>query len=121
MYLKQHEFVIWEGQESFTFYEGNQAAYTDATKHAQDSEEKIIMAAVKHPDGSIFSVERPGRHAHVIYCMSRLDKNITQLQGFVTSHGRFVNRVDGLKVAQAANQLLTKTHPKSQLFSEDLW
>ena len=40
-------------------------------------------------------------------------------QGFVTTTGRFVDRIEVLKVAEAANQIIKKHHPKDRLMSED--
>lgn len=40
-------------------------------------------------------------------------------QGFVTSQGRFVDRVEGLAIATAANQIIEKHSPDDELMSED--
>lgn len=42
-------------------------------------------------------------------------------QGFVTSRGRFVDRIEGKKIAAAAGQLLERASTSSKLFSEDVW
>ena len=42
-------------------------------------------------------------------------------QGFLTSDGRFVDRVEGLAIALAAGQVITKHGNPNQLFSEDMW
>jgi hypothetical protein len=41
-------------------------------------------------------------------------------QGFVTNTNRFVNRVEGMKIAREANQLIEET-TFSELYSEDLY
>ena len=41
-------------------------------------------------------------------------------QGFVTNTNRFVDRVEGLKIAREANQLINET-PFSELYSEDIY
>jgi hypothetical protein len=41
-------------------------------------------------------------------------------QGFVTSNGRYVGRVEALKIATEANQVVKKHHPLNELLSEDL-
>jgi hypothetical protein len=41
--------------------------------------------------------------------------------GFTTNHGRFVGREEGVGIATDARQLIRKTDPPSQLFSEDVW
>lgn len=46
---------------------------------------------------------------------------VTGEQGFVTSAGEFVDRVQAGRIAIAARQILTLTHHKEDLFSEELW
>lgn len=41
-------------------------------------------------------------------------------QGFVTRGGRFVDRVEGLKLALKYNQVVHKHGSKKELYSEDL-
>jgi hypothetical protein len=41
-------------------------------------------------------------------------------QGFITNRGRFVNRVEAMKIARKANQLITNTTFR-ELYSEDLY
>jgi hypothetical protein len=41
-------------------------------------------------------------------------------QGFVTNTNRFVNRVEGMKIAREANQLITET-TFPELYSEDIY
>lgn len=42
-------------------------------------------------------------------------------QGFIDQWGKFMDRAEALDVAKAANQILVKTGPENQLFSEDLY
>ena len=42
-------------------------------------------------------------------------------QGFIDQWGKFMDRVEALEVAKASNQILVKTHPEYELFSEDLY
>jgi len=86
--------------------------------------ETISQAALFY-GGEIYTVPRPGRHCDVIKMMCN-DYGLRNMsrpenQGFVTSTGRFVNREEGLKIAQEANQIIKK-HPRaSELYSEDMW
>lgn len=48
-------------------------------------------------------------------------KPVTGEQGFVTSDGRFVDRVEAGRIAIKARQILTLTHHQEDLFSEELW
>lgn len=41
-------------------------------------------------------------------------------QGFVTNENRFVNRVEGMKIARESNQLIAET-TFPELYSEDLY
>lgn len=70
------------------------------------------------------------RHADIIRTMvNLLGKRTCQFgedcageseQGFVTNRNRFVDRVEGLKIAREANQLITET-TFNELYSEDLY
>ena len=42
-------------------------------------------------------------------------------QGFMTDKGRFVDRLEACKIAKSAGQIINKTGPEDDLFSEDLW
>jgi hypothetical protein len=42
-------------------------------------------------------------------------------QGFLTSDDRFVCRRPALQIAREAKQLIRKTAPEDELFSEDVW
>jgi len=74
----------------------------------------------------VLSVPRPGRHHDCFnqeFPVVRVIRAVSaeETQGFVTSTGRFVDRMDGLKVATEAGQIKTKTGPADLLFSEDMW
>jgi len=46
----------------------------------------------------------------------------TEIQGFITSTNRFVNRVEAMSIARAANQVITEGgNGNARLFSEDLY
>lgn len=46
----------------------------------------------------------------------------TEVQGFLTSKNRFVDRLEALQIAKEADQLITGAgNPKLGLFSEDLY
>jgi len=94
--------------------------------------EMIEAAAVKYGD-LILSVERPGRHHNVFWALDKViggqDKMVnarypfigTETQGFLTSTGRFVDRLEGCVIARAADQIKHKTGPEDTLFSECMW
>lgn len=97
--------------------------------------ETIERAAIQARDGRVWSVPRPGRHHDVIAVMAtRPDHDprdcAPERQGFTTSTGRFVDRVEGMRIAKAAGQLVPDfapdgvtimREPGDLLFSEDLF
>lgn len=88
--------------------------------------ERIIAAAVRY-EGMTFSLLPPARHGECILlmlsCRQDIDRNSTgpEEQGFVTSHNRFVDRVEARKIAVAADQLIWRDAGLPELFSEDVW
>jgi hypothetical protein len=99
-----------------------------SSPQAQVQQERIAAAAIRHPDGEVFSVPPPGRHNHVIFLMIEsgrypVDANGERRmsQGFVTNTGRFVDRVEARGIAEEAGQLIDRAQTSSRLFSEDMW
>lgn len=93
-------------------------------KDLEGMQERIIGAAIRHPDGLIYGVGYGGRHHHCIRYMGSVGKaglSMTHDQGFMTTEGRYVDRTEGLWIARAAGQIIRKTNPPTKLFSEDLW
>jgi hypothetical protein len=86
--------------------------------------EKIESVAIVY-EGETHVLPRPNRHHHVIREIAKKNGvgiNGDDIQGFMTNTGRFVNRVEGLKIALAANQVLDPANIRAgRLFSEDLW
>lgn len=72
--------------------------------------------------GVIFSMPRPNRHFNVLHAMCEmgLPNSSHEVQGFLTSEGRFVTRLEAMAIATNAEQVITKD-PLKILFSEDLW
>lgn len=85
-------------------------------------EERIVAAAIRQ-DGLFYVVNRPRRHhdAQVAMAKAGIKIPITGQQGFLTSLGRFVGRGEAVHIAEAAGQIIEKTGPDNELFSEDLW
>lgn len=86
--------------------------------------EKIVSVAIKYKN-EIYVQPRPCRHHHVIREIAKINGvgiDGSDIQGFMTSTARFVNRKEALKIALAANQVLDPSNIRAnQLFSEDLW
>lgn len=98
--------------------------------------ETIVAAAIKvRPFVSpgapvaeevIISAPPPHRHHHLIYAgyTTKGNKSVgPQEQGFLTSSGRFVDRVEGMQIARACGQPFNGEHKvdSTYLFSEHLW
>jgi len=86
--------------------------------------ERIVAAAVYH--GATISLPPPARHHTILQSMTTVMGFENALvhpekQGFLTSEGRFVNRVEGYYIAYKAGQLLRNTAGRPELYSEDLW
>lgn len=80
--------------------------------------ERIVAAALLI-DGVTHSIPAPARHHTVMYALDEgywRDHMGTELSGFVTSEGRFVDRL----LARAAGQVTALISPPD-LYSEDLW
>ena len=87
------------------------------------TEERILQAAVYV--GAIITLPRPARHPQIIQTMDTLmgiDGILAypDRQGFITTTGRFVNRVEARQIAWRAGQIISDTKGP-ELFSEDLW
>jgi hypothetical protein len=85
-----------------------------------------ITAVAIDIDGSIFSSNLDAKIRHYQLLSNLLEDcivtHITKMSfGFLSSTGKFVNRVDALAIASKANQLIRKIDPKDHLFSEDLF
>jgi hypothetical protein len=83
--------------------------------------ESITAVAIKQPDGRVWQAPRPQRHHHLIRTIATATGVTPVLgeQGFVTSSGRFVSRIDARRLAEAAGQV--DKYVPSELYSEDLW
>ena len=94
----------------------------------KDEVERIETAAIVDSKGVVHARPRPARHPHIMEWMSargiRVKPGIIMAdareQGFVTSAGRFVDRVEGAKIAKAAGQIERLKWPP-YLYTEDLW
>lgn len=87
--------------------------------------EKIVAAAI-HTHGITLSAEKPARHHTVLHSMSKqlgldaMELGHPDAQGFLTSEGRYVGRIEGAEIAIKAGQIKNLNCPP-YLYSEDLW
>lgn len=80
--------------------------------------ELIKHAAVKAEDGQIFIGKHHADCFHKGFSIKYKMSKKSEDQGFMTSEGRFVGRVEGAEIAFASGQI---NEPTKKLFSEDLW
>lgn len=103
---------------------GYEADFLQAFDKYRSEDEVIYLVALRHPSGRVYAAKQPARHHHVIALMSEYgdaEGGDTRDQGFVTSWGRYVGREEACVIATRAQQILVKTHPQHELFSEDVW
>jgi len=84
----------------------------------------ITHVAIKTEDEVVWSLPSPNRHHDVInhiYEHRQDKKMVIGEQGFLNNEGVFLDRKEALDIAVQANQLIRKTFPENELFSEDLW
>lgn len=90
---------------------------------ADHKQESIVAAAIQFC-GLTISIPAPARHHHIAHKII-LDLGLTdhaqRNQGFLTNTGRFVDRHEAANIARAAGQIIKKTGPEDELFSEDVW
>lgn len=87
-----------------------------------------IVAAALIKNGVVYSLPRPARHDSVIrhahQALGLSEDPMESLrddgQGFVTSEGRYVDRVEGARIAISSGQVRKLKWPPL-LYSEDLW
>lgn len=104
---------------------------TDETEVAE-AVETIVRAAIQHGK-TVYSVMRPGRHHDVFRSMTAAGYETMYpgaVQGFCTYAGRFVDRTEARKIAEAADQIIASRTDANgvpykfehvHLFSEDVW
>lgn len=89
--------------------------------------ERIAAAAVC-VCGLIVSLPPPARHHNIVHALRAIgvDERDGEVDAFLTSEGRFVDRHEALRIARTANQITARGHARlvdgnPMLFSEDVW
>ncbi len=93
--------------------------------------ERIVNSAIRYGDlVCVADKWVPSRHGDVFIVMQKAGFALDSLyahgceetQGFITSEGRFVDRVEAMEIAIEADQVVSgnSIHGK-ELFSEDVW
>lgn len=91
--------------------------------------EKIIKVAFMYRLNDktiVFALPQPLRHHHIGWKYGRKLDNLRntgwiETQGFLTNTHRFVNRKEGLLIAEKCNQIIKKHPCYDELYSEDMW
>lgn len=98
-----------------------------------DKLEFILCAAVHFDDGKEYQHQPKNITTGLVMCgfrhcsiftqtkktvKERIDMGIKEEQGFLTSKNRFVNRIEGAKIAFEAGQIVKEI---KKLYSEDLY
>jgi len=83
----------------------------------------IKAAAIKW-EGRVYSIPAPGRHDNAIALMVKENPDKSRFlgseQGFVTSEGKFLDRIEAAAIAIKCGQIEKLNWPPD-LYSEDLW
>ena len=84
---------------------------------------RVVCAAVLYPNGAMlvgprhFDSTMQKQHAAIFHG----EEKSAPIQGFIDQHGIFMDRVEALAVAKESGQILRKTFPLDELFSEDIY
>lgn len=81
---------------------------------------ETIVAAAIQIGGLTFSLPRPAGHGEIM-ALSAGGHYRAEVQGFLTSDGRFVTRVEAMKIVHRAGQSFRERPRSHELFSEHLW
>ena len=89
--------------------------------------EGVAIAYKNKIDGktvALYSVAK-GRHFQLIHAnypnISHLRLSCDEVQGFMTSEGNFVDRVEAKRIASEAGQIKEDNFGLKDLYSEDVW
>ena len=100
-----------------------ESRFAEAAAGMASEPERIAGASIRTSSGTIATLAPPARHHHLIFMLAAEGHPPIgpRSQGFVTTKGRFVDRVEGLAIAEAAGQVVRKHPSFDKLYSEDMW
>jgi hypothetical protein len=85
--------------------------------------EKILLAAIKTGDNQVSVALQPDSRHNSIF--NHLSKNgfdvLKRKAGFLTSHGRFVDRIEAKEIAIKSGAIDPSKIIGAKLYSDDLW
>jgi hypothetical protein len=83
---------------------------------------------VHDPRQTFVAAPAPARHHHILHQIWPIGagpRSLDRGQGFVTDKGRYVDRNEGWKIAEAAGQIIARcggdTTDGGTLYSENVW
>lgn len=109
------------------FYYGRQSDYQIAVTHCVDPEIIVGVASWEMSTGMLWVALRPYRHHHLYSYTWEYGSNGAEqsyhTQGFITNHGRFLDRFAAFKLAHENGQYarVDNSMSRQELYSEDLW
>jgi hypothetical protein len=85
--------------------------------------EKILLAAIKTGDNQVSVALQPdSRHNSIFNHLAEIGFDVLKCKaGFLTSHGRFVDRIEAKKIAIELGVIDPTKITRPQLYSDDLW
>jgi hypothetical protein len=96
--------------------------YKDLSDYIHDNFKGIVYQPQNIETGFVVCGRRHHNIISTVALLSGMPTNLNTVQGFLTNTDRFVDRVEGLKIAKEANQLLQDEPIRgNQLYSENLW
>jgi len=82
----------------------------------------LIVAAACSVWGVTISAPKPARHNTIINAIGLLVEDHSNIvQGFLTSDGRFLDRMEAKALVAINGQEAIADHHPTRLYSEDLW
>lgn len=82
---------------------------------------RVVCAVIRDANGQMVCGPRHFDHTMHSQVNGMMVYTLPWEQGFIDQHGVFMDRVEALRVATEAGQVLCKTGPSNLLFSEDIY
>lgn len=115
----------WDVVERAEEYKGIPDGVTEVKGWPSSKAPETIVAAAIQIDGVTISLPKPARHGTILAAADWYLKTQPgqEVQGFITSTGRFVNRIQARHIADIAGQKPGRSGGRDnpELYSEDLW
>ena len=89
---------------------------------ASADQELIVCAAISQ-NGKVHSLPAPARHIDILSDMAArgIRPLVISVQGYITTYGRFVDRVEAFPLARKGGQIKHGPKGPPDLYTDDLW